>query len=180
MPDISTIAALFGSLSAAKDIAGGFMGVRDKTVVQEKVIELQGAILMAQQSAFGAQTEIAARDARIRELEAELFALRTWEAEKQRYRLTEVAHGSFAYLLKPEIQGEEPLHCLCSSCYQAGKKSILNCFLDSIGQTHFDCPLCKTEFKGDVGWRGFPFKDGVPREMRGSVRADTHFDVWAV
>jgi hypothetical protein len=83
--------------------------------------------------------------------------LEAWDAEKQRYALTELSRGAFAYLVKPEARGTEPLHCLCAACYQNGKKAILQFLIDQFGTAHFTCPACRTEFQAWSENLNFPF-----------------------
>jgi hypothetical protein len=74
-------------------------------------------------------------------------SLKAWDAEKQRYHLEQVSPGAMAYVLKNEAQGTEPIHWLCASCYNNGKKSILQLGqkkMDPGGRLPgWDCPSCK-------------------------------------
>jgi hypothetical protein len=139
------ITTTLGSLKAAFEIAKSFVGVRDATVIQSKVFELQREILAAQQSALSAQQAQSSLLQQIGDLEKQIADMKTWEAEKERYQLTEVAPRVFAYTLKPEMSGVEPVHWICAVCYQNGKKSILQGFNSAqSGWTH-SCPVCHTE-----------------------------------
>jgi hypothetical protein len=61
----------------------------------------------------------------VRELEKEMTDLKAWNADKKRYKLTDVGPGLTAYTLKKGMENGEVPHNLCASCYQNGKKSIL-------------------------------------------------------
>lgn len=61
--------------------------------------------------------------------------VKAWDAEKQRYHLTEVGLGGLAYRLKPEAQGAEPVHSICPSCYQNQKSR----FFSLIAQADMNC-----------------------------------------
>lgn len=71
-----------------------------------------------------------------------------WEAEKQRYKLTDFGGGTFAYLLKPEAASGEPPHRICAHCYQRDEKSILQFVHRSDGQDYYKCPKCGDQVFG--------------------------------
>ncbi len=116
--DIGSIAGGIASLKAAKDIAESLIGLRDTAKFQAAVVELQSKILSAQSDQFALLE-------RVRELEKKMAELEAWEAEKQRYALTDYGAGTFAYALKEEARKGEPPHRICAACYQNGHKSIL-------------------------------------------------------
>jgi len=117
------VAEIFAGLGAFKtmfDMAKGLKDINDATIRNGAVIELQEQILAAQ----AAQTSLIER---IRDLEAKIAASDKWEAEKQRYELKQLAPAgpSFAFAIKNEAQGNEPFHCICTACYERGRKSFL-------------------------------------------------------
>ena len=125
MVDLVAIQAAGASLKTAADIAGGLLKLKISSEVQFKIIELQREIIAAQNSAMSAQTDQFALVQQVRDLEQEIVQLKNWDAEKQRYVLKAVDHGTFAYVPKPEVQGAEPPHWLCTNCFEKGHKSIL-------------------------------------------------------
>jgi hypothetical protein len=150
------IAAALTSLKVASEIAKALKGVRDLSLVQSKVIELQGEILSAQSSAFAAQEAQASLLKRIGQLEQEVTDFKAWDAEKQRYQLTELRPGAFAYSLKPDAGGSEPPHCLCANCYAQGHKAILQEEKVQSGWAWvLRCNRCKAEV-------GIPRKEPLP------------------
>ncbi len=124
MVDLAIGGAL-ASLKTAGEIAGSFLKVRDIALVQGKVIELQSVILAAQQSAMTAQGEQLALLNDKRDLEQHVAELEKWEGEKARYKLSEVGPGNFAYTLKFDADTADPFHMLCASCYNQGRKEII-------------------------------------------------------
>jgi Zn finger protein HypA/HybF involved in hydrogenase expression len=137
----------FAGLSAIKtafDIAKGLKDIDDATRRNAAVIELQEKILAARE----AQSALLNR---VGELEEEVDRFETWDAEKLRYQLKELASGSFAYVLKPEAQGTEPPHQICAACYERRKKSILQRVPNNSARmalgigTSYRCPECKSE-----------------------------------
>lgn len=151
MVDLAAVSGAMASLKTAHDIAKAMLGLRDATVVREKVFELQGAILSAQADTFEANAAQSALLDRVRQLEKEVADLEAWDAEKQRYCLQEVASGSFAYTIKPDAKGAEPLHWICANCYEHRRKSILQSQgMGATGET-FRCAVCLSSIRAGNG-----------------------------
>jgi hypothetical protein len=115
------VGEVFAGLSALKtafDIAKGLKDLDDATRRNAAVIELQEKILTAQ----SAQAELVET---ISELKSRVAELEAWDAEKQRYKLTEIGYGMTAYTLKEGMEEGEPSHRLCATCYSDGHKSIM-------------------------------------------------------
>jgi hypothetical protein len=78
MPDMSLIAGTVSSLKLAHDMAKALVTIRDATMLNEKVIELQRVILAAQSDALAAQSDQFSLLDRIRDLEKEIADLKAW------------------------------------------------------------------------------------------------------
>ena len=141
MVDISAIGVIANSLNAAVNIAKAMIDVRDATIFQGKVFELQRAIIDAQQSVFAANEERSALIEKIGCLEKELTNLKAWETEKQRYELQDVGHGSLAYVIKESVRGSAPPHQICANCYERGHKRYLQPRVSGFGKELF-CSEC--------------------------------------
>src|ERR1700722_13211099 len=115
---VAEVFAGIGALKTAFDIARGLKDIDDATRRNAAVIELQEKIL-------GAQSSQAALVERVGELEKEVSRLKAWDTDKQRYALTKLRDGVFAYALKSADDNGEPSHYLCVNCYQSGHKSVL-------------------------------------------------------
>ncbi|MBR0703126.1 hypothetical protein JQ599_24710 [Bradyrhizobium diazoefficiens] len=107
-----------GAVKTAFDMAKALQSIHDTTARDRAVIDLQREILAAQEAQFSLVD-------RVRELEKEVAGLKAWEADKQRYKLVELAPHVVVYSLKPEMANGEPPHELCTACYAAGFKSLL-------------------------------------------------------
>ena len=123
-----------GIFKSLFDIAKGLKDMNDATVRNSAVIELQEGILTAQAQ----QTALTEQIEKVRSFEK-------WEAEKQRYILTDYGSGTFAYALKPEKAEGEPPHRLCATCYQQGIKSILQHKGSHEGLESVGCLRCKQD-----------------------------------
>ncbi|HXL68809.1 MAG TPA: hypothetical protein VN930_08625 [Xanthobacteraceae bacterium] len=146
------VGEVFAGLSALKtafDLAKGLKDIDDAARRNAAVIELQEKILVARE----AQSALLDR---VGELEKEVASFETWNAEKQRYQLKQLARGgaALAYALKPDAQPSEPFHCICASCYQRRIKSILQferTVLVGSSEQILKCPLCGAETHTE-GW----------------------------
>lgn len=115
MPDMGAVAAALTSFKTLKDIAQTMVALRDTKAFQTKLIEFNGALIDAQTHIFSVNEERAALVDRVHALETMVVQLEAWEAEKQRYELKEVAPRVYAYVVKPSMQGSEPLHWMSRS-----------------------------------------------------------------
>jgi len=122
---MNEVAAGIASLKAAFEITKAMIRLRDVAAIQSKVIELQGEIVSAQEGALAAQEAQSALSKRVCELEKEVADLKAWDAEKEKYQLTKITRGVFAYALKEQAGTREPNHYICPNCYEDGHKAIL-------------------------------------------------------
>ncbi len=143
----SLIDSITNPLKTAGETAQKLVSLRDTAKFGDAVIELQAQIMTAQHGALAAQEREAALAEEIRNLKTRMAELETWDAEKQRYELTDFGGETFAYVLKPSMGGGEPSHRICAACYQKGYKSILQFrHQTATGQDKYACPACKTDF----------------------------------
>jgi hypothetical protein len=149
------VAEVLGGISAFKamfDMAKSLKDINDATVRDRAVIELQKEIL-------GAQVAQAALVERVSYLEKEMTRFETWDAEKQRYELKQVAPGAFAYSVKPGARGAEPAHWICAACYQNRKKFVLQEMPMRVPQAGglvslWACPACSAKISIPRGGAG--------------------------
>lgn len=147
--ELGAIQAAANGLKSAGEILKTLKSAALTAEMQGKVIELQSVILSAQSDAMIAQASQMELLDRVRKLEGDLKRFEDWEAEKQRYvmaQTTGVASGVLVYALKQSaMKPGEIAHAICPSCYEAGKKSILQA---SNTRSHF-CPACKVNLMYD-------------------------------
>lgn len=133
----------YASLKAALDIAKGLNAVADAVALNDAKIGLQGAIIEAQSSLLSAQEAQTVNLKRIDQLEQEIVQLKDWQTEKQRYELKDTGQGTLAYTLRTGMEDGEPQHWLCPSCFQQGRKSMLQREQLSVGRVEtLYCHLC--------------------------------------
>lgn len=122
---ITEITAALTGLKAALDLAKGLNDTLSQAAINEIKISLQQKILEAQGALLAAQGAEQESDKRIGELETQIAKLNAWDAGRDRYVLTAVDVGAFAYTPKPGSEDEEPPHWLCPSCFTNHRKSFL-------------------------------------------------------
>ena len=151
--DFIAIQGAISSLKAAAEISKSIMDMKNMSEVQGKVIELQSALLEAQNCALTATTSQFELQERVRELEAKLKERGDWKEQKDRYQLVSPWRGpAQTYALKElDSNGEEP-HLICSSCFHNEEKVILNPVKNKSGFIQMVCPKCKSAM--DTGYRG--------------------------
>lgn len=163
---IAEISAGLGSLKAAKDILQAMNGMQTAAAVNDIKLTLQGHMLEAQQGLFSAQEAQTAATRRIRELEEEIVRLKDWSAEKQRYQLHDVGRGALTYVPQPGMENGEPPHWLCATCFNHGRKSLMQNKGNGVGNRtaaergldkRFACDTCKGSFS--VPWNVSPATD---------------------
>lgn len=164
MVALSEASAAVSGIKAAYDLARGVQAVAADAKVKLATIDLMQAILSAQQSAVEALERETELHKRIAELEAKIASADVWTTESQRYVLTEFPLGSMAYVLKPEHANGEISHRLCPTCYQNGRKSILQVKARHSGGEIVHCMPCAK----DIALSEFK-STPIPRERTGWV-----------
>ena len=138
---ISTFGLIVKGLQSIKDLAVG-------VEVKSKVTELYDVILAGQQAALEENIKQRALLDTVRELEEKIASMEAWDTEKQRYQLAPPWTGAVIYALKKSAGDTEPAHWICTTCYQQGKKSILNDVHKTPPKGPHElglgCPVCNT------------------------------------
>jgi hypothetical protein len=144
--DISLIQGTIAGFKLASDIAKSLLKLKTISEVQAKVVDLQDAILSAQNSALAANAHQTAMVEEIRSLKEEIAHIKAWKKEKQRYKLISPWPGTVLYALKEKCAASEVPHWICTKCYEDRRKSILNPQYRTNGFV-FICPTCKAEYQ---------------------------------
>lgn len=146
MPDLIAISQGLNAVKAATEIVKTMVGLRDSAKLTENTVKLNSEILSVQSALMEAHKEQETLLQTIRELKEEIVHMKTWETEKQRYELKKFYPGTFAYTPKEEHRCAEPVHCLCTRCYEDGKRFILQATgRGDYGYQVLFCPNCKME-----------------------------------
>lgn len=151
--DLSAIQAAVTSLKVATGIAKSILDTKTTVEIQSKVIEIQSALLEAQASAITATTAQFELQERVRTLEGELKAARSWGDETHRYALVSpFRNGGTVYALKASTANGEAPHLLCPNCFGSHQKSFLSPVRDKEGWISLSCATCKLSI--GTGFRG--------------------------
>lgn len=153
---LAELSAAVSSIKATSDIVKGIGSAVSEVKLNEIKLDLQRALLEAREALSDAQAVEAATAARIRELEQEIVRLKDWSVERQRYQLCDVGRGGFAYLLRTGMENGEPAHWLCATCFNQGRKSLMQSKGNGVGNRSaaergldvtFACDTCKGSFQ---------------------------------
>lgn len=147
MPDLLALGQGLEALKAAADILKAMIGVRDARKLAENAVELQRQIANLQIALNSALTEQAALIQTIHDLEESSVRMKQWQREKNKYQLTEIAPHRYAYAIKENRRGAEPVHWICAACYQDSRKSVLQGFQSGMSGWIFTCSSCKAEIR---------------------------------
>ena len=134
--------AITDPLNAASQTLQKAIEVRDTIKFGEEVGKLHGQILAAMSGAVAAKTDQSALLDEVRDLKKRVADLEGWEAEKERYELVELAPSVLAFRVKPSMQAGEPVHYICATCYNAGKKNFLKQIIHGPNYNKFECHSC--------------------------------------
>jgi len=131
------------SVQALMTLLKAAQGLSNYNEIVAAVSEVNAKLMQANAVALSSQEKQSFLTNRITELENQLRELKNWESETQRYQLTKLAFGGYAFSLKPGMESGEPHHYLCAPCMNQRKKSILQPF----GEAFLRCSLCHEEIQ---------------------------------
>lgn len=144
--NLALIQGAITGLQVASDLAIGLGKLNTLAQVQAKSIELGQIIVSAQSATLSAYSDQAAMIEEVRALKEEIVRVKAWEAQKQRYKLTNLWDGAaVVYALKESMSESEPAHWICTKCYEDGSRMILQPRTGKDGFTLLACPACKSE-----------------------------------
>jgi rubrerythrin len=141
------VAEVFAGITAFKEMMEMARALKDL----DNAMSRRDVIIALQEKIFAGNAAYSDLLQHKDELEKELMRLKDWEAEKARYALVELYDGALAYAVKEALRGTEPPHYICPSCYQQGKKSILQGTTWHLGEHSLACPVC--QLKVTHSWR---------------------------
>jgi len=147
MVGIVEAGAALNGIKTAFGIAKGISALKSEADINLAVIEIQRALLDAQEAAFRDKETISTLMGRVDELETAAKAGQGWEQERARYQLEQSPIGAFTYVLKDEHAGGEPTHRLCATCFDKGHKSVLHTTRKGNGGEVVWCGNCKEKLK---------------------------------
>jgi hypothetical protein len=142
MVDITAVSGLLTSLQALKELVSSISATHDRVRLDNTLIAVNEAIMSAHEKAIAAQEAYSTLDKTRCDLEKRVREFETWEREAQRYELKDFGGSTFAYVVKEAMQGSEPPHSICPTCYENKKKSILQFVGIKHSQQYFLCPVC--------------------------------------
>ena len=108
------------------DLAKSAIDARDDAKVRSALIELQAKLMDAMSAALLAQEKNASLHQQVTSLQGQVQDLKLQLENRQRYRLTPICPGAYAYTDAPGQSGQDAhAHYLCQPCFDKGAKSVL-------------------------------------------------------
>lgn len=135
------------SFNTLKNLISANKSLSNYNELVAAVSEVYAKLITAQSVAMASQEKQSTLTQRITELEKEIMQLKDWNREAERYQLTELTSGVFAYMVKSGMENGEPSHYLCANCFSQREKTILH--LDDPGtmvRCFYFCPRCNGKF----------------------------------
>lgn len=153
------ITAVVGSIKTSIEIVKGINSLASEVQKNQAIIDIQRNLVEVQGSMLDLQSLIAEKDKVIEELREKISKKEDWKKISSKYELKQF-NETFVYALKREFKAEEPVHILCSSCFEKNVKSVLQGrgLGGRYGQD-FVCVVCNAEFQH------------IPQEVAGGTNA---------
>ncbi|MHB1051198.1 MAG: hypothetical protein ACYC09_14055 [Bacteroidota bacterium] len=151
---LAEISTALASVKTVTEIAKGILSLNKDVAVNEKAAELISTILLLQRDLISLQSDYADLLKTKENLLEELKQFNTWAKIESLYKLEEVSNGKYVYAPIDKELKNEPLHWLCSNCWEDKRKSIYQMTYDGANHKTFTCPRCKNEFQIQNGERG--------------------------
>lgn len=134
--------AAIQSVKVLGDILKAAHELKDSTALVAAVNEVQGKLTVAYEAVCNSLEKRHALERRTAELEKELKDIKDWETEADRYGLTEICTGVFAFTTKPGMENSEPPHKICAACHSKRQKGYLQLNGTDGRGSHYKCSLC--------------------------------------
>ena len=116
---LNTVKGCLDNVSVIKRLFAGKQEPQEINSMQLQLAEAVGKIVQAQIDHMALLQENA-------QLKQSLKEKDQWDSERERYHLHATRLGDSAYILKQTNANDDPIHAICTQCYEEGKKSILN------------------------------------------------------
>lgn len=122
---IDSISGVLTSLHMTAKALEAAIDARDNAKAKESLIQFTDRIIELQNLILSSQADQARLASDVEELKQECMRLKSWDAERAKYTLTEIASGVFAYVENDNVKPFNNTHKLCCSCFEKGIKSTL-------------------------------------------------------
>ncbi|WP_137971878.1 hypothetical protein [Pseudomonas sp. F(2018)] len=142
------------STKAAYGITKAMVTIRDESLIQARVFELNTVLADLQQQMLQGQREQMSLLDELARTKKELSELSEARMKDDKYERRQFPSGNFAYQLRGENAQGEANHFLCSLCFEKGTHVTLHAYDRGDLLT---CPACK------YGVRVAALKPHVPR-----------------
>jgi len=147
VPELTmALSSIKGALELIKLISES----RKDSIIKEKTIDLRNTIMDIQMSFTELYEKYSALLSENDKLKKEIKQIHQWEVTKSHYDLMKSVFGTFVYAPNKSYPNIQPLHYLCTNCYDNGKKSILQVVKTPSSTCYiYECPSCNMKINFD-------------------------------
>ena len=135
---LGLIKSCLDNVSAIKSLFTREQEPDEINLIQRQLVETSSQLIQIQKNQMALLQENAKLQQALKEKEQ-------WENESKRYELYKARTGDLVYVLKQDEANNQPIHAICTQCYENGIKSILqrghSSVWGSIGPS-LDCNRC--------------------------------------
>lgn len=139
--------AMITGIKTAIDIATTIKNITDDIELKAKTSELYNSMISLQNGIMSMQAENHSLLQENQALSKKLMEIETWEKEKSKYSLQEICPQVFVYASDETDENSEPPHWICATCYNQGKKSILQLSKKVVSGHYYICHECNSEIR---------------------------------
>lgn len=148
--------AAIQSVKVLGDILKSAHELKDSTALISAVNEVQGKLTVAYEAVCNSLEKRRSLEQHTAELEKELNEIKDWKAEAERYRLTEICSGVFAFAIKLGMENGEPPHNICAACHSKRQKGYLQRTKFDGNGMHYKCDRCGSEILDHSKQKSYP------------------------
>ena len=146
----SELTMAFTSIKSALGMVKLISDSRKDANLQERTIELRDVIISIQSSFAELYERYSSLLSENGELKEEITQIHQWESTKSIYDLTKSKFGTYVYAPNESHPNSNPLHYLCTNCYDNRKKSILQVTKRASSTYYmYTCPYCSMKIGFD-------------------------------
>jgi hypothetical protein len=142
---LAEITTAISSIKTASDIAKTLLAINKDAAVNEKAAELYGIIFSLHKDLLTLQFEYSELLKLNTSLEEKFNQHAAWSKTESEYKLLEISRGIFVHVSTNAGQSQEPVHWLCTNCWEDKKKSIYQFTAESSTHIMYRCPRCNNE-----------------------------------
>ena len=143
---ITEISTLITSSKAAYDIAKGIYFLKSDVERNKNIAKILEVLVSVQFQASSILSKAHELEIEKHNLTKKIMEFENWSKTEAQYELKEITSGVFIYSYKKINSSSEPMHWLCTKCYNEKRKSILQYRKHLPDGIHYMCNTCNSNY----------------------------------